>query len=101
MTPNNMRDSEHRTKSSGQSFASRVVAMAAFMAVALPTSLALGAAWEAGNERAAEDMRERLTDNQRAVIETAIEQDQCGMLHPKMSGLCFRVQRGDMTLTPQ
>ena len=67
---------------------------------AMAAATGLGYMADLGNQRVANDQRASLTETQKAVIETAIEQDECGMIHPRISGLCYRVQRGEMTLYP-
>lgn len=90
----------HKQKTIRQEFTQKALGLLAIVAVGMPLSIGLGYANELGLQREAEGLKERLTDDQRAFIETAIEQDKCSMFRPKISGLCSRVKNGDMTLTP-
>lgn len=78
----------------------KFMSVATLVAVALPLSLALGYLNDMGQQKSAEGVRDRLTEDQMEMIEYAVENDQCGMLHSRHANLCWRVERGDISLNP-
>lgn len=85
-------------KRKGPSITQAFMRTAAMLVVGVPLALGLGFMQDAGNQKAAEDLRDRLTEDQTEMIEYAVEKDQCSMLHSRHANLCYRVQRGDVTL---
>lgn len=91
-------NSDELQKRKGPSAKQAFMRTMAILAIGMPLALGLGYMNELGNQKSAEDLRDRLTEDQTEMIEYAAENDQCGMLHSRHANLCYRVKRGDVTL---
>ena len=82
----------------GQTLRRQFMGLAAIVAVGMPLSLGLGYLMEEGNKKEAAQWHERLTNSQKKVLQAAADAGECGLINSRVSGLCFYVERGEMTL---
>ena len=88
---------EHTDNNDTRTTGQKIMSGSLWAGIALAATLGLGYAWEKGNDKADEGLRERRTPEQQSMVDFAIKTDNCGMLRSSAStdysGFCFREQR--------